>query len=267
MKNVLKYPGSKNRVAEWICSMIPHHEVYLEPYFGSGAVFFNKEPSRIETINDISAEVYNYFKQLRDNPDELIRLLSLTPYSREEYEKSFVDLPKTEIERARQFAVRCCQGFGCSNKYKNGFRSSKGRSSPVTTKFWDEFPDVLKEATERIKYAQIENKNAIELIESYNKKEVFIYADPPYLLSTRKGYLYEYEMTEKEHIILLDVLLKHKGKVMISGYDNALYNNKLKNWYKAYKNTRAEGAVKRVEVVWMNYNPSNQLKLELGDLE
>lgn len=84
MKNVLKYPGSKNRIAKWICDMIPSHEVYLEPFFGGGAVFFNKKPARIETINDISSEVYNYFKQLRENPDELIKLLSLTPYSRQE---------------------------------------------------------------------------------------------------------------------------------------------------------------------------------------
>ena len=53
MKTILKYPGAKNRIAEWICEYIPPHEVYLEPYFGSGAVFFNKIPARIETLNDL----------------------------------------------------------------------------------------------------------------------------------------------------------------------------------------------------------------------
>lgn len=67
MKNVLKYPGSKTRIAKWICAYIPPHEVYLEPFFGGGGVFFNKIPARIETINDISAEVYNYFKVLIEN--------------------------------------------------------------------------------------------------------------------------------------------------------------------------------------------------------
>lgn len=264
MKNVLKYPGSKNRIANWICSMIPHHEVYLEPYFGSGAVFFNKEPARIETINDISEEVFNYFKQLRDNSDELIRLIALSPYSRQEYEEAFMTA-ENEIERARRFAVRCCQGFGCSNKYKNGFRSSKGKSSPVTTNFWSKFPEVLAEASKRLQQAQIENKDAIELIKSYNKEEVFIYADPPYLLSTRKNYLYEYEMLDNEHIRLLEALLKHKGKVMISGYDNDLYNEMLKGWIKKSKNTTAENAVKRIETVWMNYEPSRQLYLQIGE--
>lgn len=265
MKNVLKYPGSKNRIAKWICDMIPSHEVYLEPFFGGGAVFFNKKPARIETINDISSEVYNYFKQLRENPDELIKLLSLTPYSRQEYEGSFNE-SDTEIERARKFAVRCCQGFGCSNKYKNGFRSSKGKMSPVTTKFWDEFPTVLMQATERLKQAQIEHKDAIELIESYNKEEVFIYADPLYLLSTRKNYLYEHEMKDEEHVKLLNVLKKHKGKVMISGYDNDLYNETLVGWHKHTKNTTAESAIKRTEVVWMNYEPFEQLKMSIETL-
>lgn len=60
MKNVLKYPGSKKRVAPWIIQNMPRHKVYLEPYFGGGAVFFQKQRSRIETINDISEDVYNY---------------------------------------------------------------------------------------------------------------------------------------------------------------------------------------------------------------
>lgn len=85
MKQVLKYPGAKTRLVPWICSYIPDHKVYLEPFFGSGAVFFNKVPCRVETINDLNEEVYNYFKVLRDWPDELIRLIELTTYGRAEY--------------------------------------------------------------------------------------------------------------------------------------------------------------------------------------
>lgn len=89
MKQVLKYPGAKNRLADWICSYIPEHNVYLEPFFGSGAVFFNKQPCRVETVNDINDDVYNYFKVLRDCPDELIRLIELTAYGRAEYEAAW----------------------------------------------------------------------------------------------------------------------------------------------------------------------------------
>ena len=252
MKNVLKYPGSKTRIAKWICAYIPPHEVYLEPFFGGGGVFFNKIPARIETINDISAEVYNYFKVLRDNPSGLIKLLELTPYSRDEYNYAFIDSADS-VERARKFAVRCCQGFGCSNRYKNGFRSGIGKHSPRTTTFWNDFPEILELASKRLLEAQIENQDALRIIERYNKEEVFIYCDPPYPLDVRKNYLYEYEMTEEEHIKLLDSLKEHKGKVMISSYDNDLYNEMLKEWKKAIKHTVAENSVKRTEVIYMNY--------------
>ena len=81
MKSVLKYPGAKNRLANWICSFIPDHEVYCEPFFGSGAVFFNKPKAKIETVNDLDGNVINYFRVIREHPAELARLLSLTPFS------------------------------------------------------------------------------------------------------------------------------------------------------------------------------------------
>ena len=253
MKNVLKYPGSKTRIANWITQFIPEHDVYLEPFFGGGAVFFNKKPAKIETKNDLSEEVYNYFKVLREKPNELIHLLSLTPYGRKEYDASFEN-SADEVERARKFAVRCCQGFGCSNKYKNGFRSSIGKQSPRTTTFWNDFPETLELASKRLLQAQIENQDALKLIERYNKEEVFIYADPPYPLSTRKNYLYEYEMSNEKHMKLLELLKNHKGKVMISSYENELYNKILKGWKKEYKNTTVENSVRRKEVIYINYS-------------
>lgn len=70
-------------------------------------------------------------------------------------------------------------------------------------------------------------------------------------------------MKDEEHVKLLNVLKKHKGKVMISGYDNDLYNETLVGWHKYTKNTTAESAIKRTEVVWMNYEPFEQLKMSI----
>lgn len=83
---VLKYSGSKWKTAEWIISLMPPHKSYLEPFFGSGAVFFKKPPSRIETINDMDGEIVNLFRCIREQPEELARAVACTPYSREEYE-------------------------------------------------------------------------------------------------------------------------------------------------------------------------------------
>ena len=88
MKPVLKHPGSKWRIAGEIVARIPEH-TYLEPFFGSGAVFFSKEPSRIKMINDLDNNVPNLFHCIRDDPDRLARIVATTPYSRHEYERAF----------------------------------------------------------------------------------------------------------------------------------------------------------------------------------
>lgn len=255
VKSVLKYPGAKNRLASWICDYIPEHKVYLEPYFGSGAVFFNKEPCHIETINDLNSDVYNFFKVLRDEGKLLATALYMTPYSREEYERAYiVDDTDSDVEKARKFCVKCWQGFGCANLYKNGFRSGQQSNSPNCAKSWGDIPETLKQASERLKQAQIENLPAAELIKRYNTLDVFIYADPPYLPGTRKGYLYKHEMTVEEHKELLEALIKHPGKVLISGYDNDLYNEILVGWNKVQKKTQAEKGLARTETLWMNYD-------------
>lgn len=253
-KTILKYPGAKNRIAKWICENIPLHEVYLEPFFGSGAVFFQKDPVKIETINDLDDNVVNYFMVIRNQCNELVSALEMTPYSREEYVRSFEILENdSEVEKARKFAVRCWQGFGCSNLYRNGFRSSQQSRSPHTTKEWSQLPERLLFATERLKNAQIEKLPAVELIKRYDSKDVFIYADPPYLRGIRKGYLYHHEMENSEHVELLEVLKKHPGKVILSGYDNELYNSLLPGWRKLSKKTQAEGGIERTETLWTNF--------------
>lgn len=263
MKCVLKYPGAKNRLAEWICEYIPQHEVYLEPYAGSLAVFFTKQPARIETLNDLDGDVVNYFRIIREKPSELMESLKLTPYARDEYFTAYEITPgDSDVERARKFAVRCWQGFGSSNLYRNGFRSSQQSKSPHTTKEWKEFPERLAEASERLKNAQIENLPAVELIRRYNTPDVFIYADPPYLHGTRKNNLYRYEMSDQDHEELLQALFGHPGKVLISGYDNDLYNDMLPGWYKVQKKTQAEAGIPRVETLWMNYE-IGQMKLNI----
>lgn len=259
MKAILKYPGAKNKIAKWIVEHIPAHKVYCEPFFGSGAVFFNKKPCYNEILNDIDDEIYNFFKILRTESSELVETISLTPYCRTEYESAYQNATANDVERARQFAVKCWQGFGCGNKYKNGFRRGIGSTSPNPAKAWNELPDTLRVAAERIKNAQIEHKDAIDLIKKLRGKETFIYVDPPYLLSTRKKYLYNHELEDEYHAKLLKVLCDSDCKIMISGYDNELYNKYLKGWRKESKNTTAECSVKRTETIWMNYEHEEQV--------
>lgn len=106
-------------MADDIIRLMPEHKSYLEPFFGSGAVLFKKSPSKIETINDLDDDIVNLFTVLRKWPDELKEAISLTPYSRTEYNNAFHGTSEqNEVERARKFMVRSLQshGFRCYEK-------------------------------------------------------------------------------------------------------------------------------------------------------
>ena len=135
----------------------------------------------------------------------------------------------------------------------NGFKTGQQTNSPNPAKTWSELPQTLYLAAERLKGVQIENLPALELISRYDTPDVFIYADPPYLRGTRKAYLYKHEMEDTKHEQLLEALLKHPGKIMISGYENSMYDTMLKGWRKESIRTQAESGLKRTEVIWMNY--------------
>lgn len=215
-------------------------------------MLFNKERSHIETVNDIHDEIVNYFRILRDNPEGLMRAIEKTPYARSEYEKCY-EAASDELERARRFCVRCWMGFGASARYMNGFKTGQQSKSPNPAKAWAELPETMAVAAERLRGVQIENLPALEVIRRYDTADVFLYLDPPYPHSVRKGYLYKYEMDDSEHEDLLKMITNHPGKILISGYDNEMYNSFLADWNKAYKNTHAEFGHKRTECLWMNY--------------
>lgn len=91
-----------------------------------------------------------------------------------------------------------------------------------------------------------------------------MYLDPPYLLGTRHGKQYKHEMSDEEHEELLEDVLQSKAKIMISGYDSEMYNEYLKNWNRIELKSCAEHGKQRLEVVWMNYEPVQQMQLQLN---
>lgn len=264
LRAILKYPGAKWRIADWIINAMPEHKSYVEPFFGSGAVFFRKSASRIETINDLDDDVVNLFRCIRDRADELCRAVTLTPFGRTEYDASFAPAEEP-IERARLFLVRHWQAHGSRTCYRCGWKNDVvGREYAYAAQYWQRLPSWISDVVSRLKMAQIEHAPAVELIRRCNAPEVLIYADPPYLLATRKGKKqYAHEMTEADHIELLEVLKEHRGAVMLSGYDNELYNGLLGSWNKLQIHTRATGNALRMETLWTNYDVQMNL-LDVG---
>ena len=105
----------------------------------------------------------------------------------------------------------------------------------------------------RLKYVQIENRPALEVIRAFNHENVLIYADPPYVMETRGRKQYRYEMTDANHEELLETLCKSQAMVMLSGYDNSLYDTYLKNWNRDEIEVRTHNQQRRTEVLWMNF--------------
>ncbi|PAD69912.1 DNA methyltransferase [Bacillus sp. 7586-K] len=248
---ILHYPGSKWSLSEWIISYFPDHETYLEPFFGSGAILFSKHRSKLETVNDLDGDIVNLFRVIRERPDELAHAIRFTPHSREEYYNSYLEA-EDEMERARRLIIRLWQGRGGKTSHRTGWRSMIEMNGPLPGKEWLRFPEKIAVVAERLVGVQIENQPAAELIKRYSRKNVLIYADPPYLMDTRTTTSYKHEMTEDEHAELLDVLDKHPGPVILSGYTHPLYDEKLSHWRRETHRAKAEGGASREEVIWIN---------------
>lgn len=264
MRNVLKYPGSKWNIARQLVNMIPEHHSYVEPFFGSGAVLFNKEISDIETINDLDSDVTNLFQCIQLDSEHLARLVMTTPFSREEYDKQFRitdgSICIDAYERAAGFLIRCWQGHGFrTNGYKVGWKNDVvGRERSYALWNWYRLPEWIIDIAERLRKVQIENKPAMEVIKRFDYDGVFMYIDPPYLLGTRAGKQYAHEMSDAEHEEMLKELLHNKAKIMISGYESEMYNDYLKGWGKKTFASCAEHGKSRTEIVWMNYEVENK---------
>lgn len=264
MRQLIKYPGSKWGLADWITGFFPEHHSYLEPCFGSGAVLFNKTPSRIETVNDLDGEVTNLFECVKSDPKQLARLIEMTPYSREAFEKAHEAGSGNQFEKAAKFIARCDMGHGFrTNGEKAGFKMDiQGRENAYAVRHWNMLPDLILECAARLKRVQIENRPAINVIERFNFANVLIYADPPYLLSARHGKQYREEMTDKDHEKLLDALLAHKGPVILSGYESDLYDDALRGWHKERRRSRNQIHRETKETLWMNFQPTTQIEME-----
>lgn len=262
MKAVLKYPGAKWGLSDWIIDFFPNHHSYLEPFFGSGAILFKKDRSNIETVNDLDGEVVNLFECIRDDPEKLATEIYLTPYARQIYEESYLAVPDSnKFQRARNFYIRCNMGHGFrTTGEKVGWKIDvQGRERAYALKQWNDLPEQIMLAAERLKGVQIDNRPAEELIPRFNFESVLIYADPPYMLETRHGKQYHCEMDKKQHENLLEILKAHKGSVILSGYETDTYSDILGGWHQEYKDTYTQVMSKKREVLYMNFEPQKQI--------
>lgn len=251
----LRYYGGKFRLAPWIISHFPKHQAYVEPCGGAASVLLQKPRSPLETYNDLDGNVVNFFRVLRDRPEELIRKIRLTPWSREEKELSFEDCTD-ELESARRFWVSVTMSISASRGYAPGFRMIK------TAEHCHSLPDLYPEnnepalrfAVDRFAGVQIENLSALDCIKRYDYEEALIYFDPPYLPETRTHTRYFLEADSQFHIEAAALLREARGYVVVSGYSSSLYSElyEAHGWQRVDKDSLTNSGQVRIESLWLN---------------
>jgi len=257
--------GGKFSHLDWLLPLLPRTKHFCEPFAGSAAVLLNRDPSPIETYNDIDGEVANFFRILRNQPDELIRLIGLTPFSRKEFEKA-IETPSTgitDLETARRLYVRARQvRTGLAQKASSGRwahcrLTSRAQMAGAVSR-WLGSVEALPYIAQRLLRVQIESDDAARIIKRYDSKETLFYCDPPYPHESRSDTnAYGYEMSDKQHKELSILLHEVKGKVALSGYHCNLMDTLYGDWKSIDAPSKNCHSVKklRTEVLWINYEP------------
>ena len=215
-------------------------------------------------INDINGDIVNFFRQLRDHSTELRRLLKLTPYARQELERARSrETELSNLERARRFYVAAMMAInGCFGEAKGGFSFSNSyarRGMEARVSRWKTMPDYLGLVADRLSHVRIEKKDAIRLFGDFmNRPATLVYLDPPYLADRIRGYDHD-QCSEEYHERLLNAVIGAKCMVLLSGYENDLYNDYLTyagGWHMRRIKTATRGHngkdSEREEIIWYN---------------
>lgn len=261
LRPVLRWHGGKWTLAPWIIEHMPKHRVYVEPFGGAASVLLRKPRAYAEVYNDLDDEVVNLFRVLRGpSADALIQALRLTPFASTEFIDAYRYV-EDEVERARRLVVRSFMGFGSNATHRrSGFRSKSNRSGTAPARDWHNYPEHLGRIIERLRGVTILNRPAIEVMAGHDAPETLHYVDPPYVFSTRTDDAddYAHELSDDQHRELLAFLGTLRGRVILSGYASPLYDSALSAWHRVEREHLADGARKRVEVLWMNFKPPVQ---------
>jgi DNA adenine methylase len=255
---ILRWFGGKFLLAPWIISHFPKHRIYVEPFGGAASVLMQKERTYAEVYNDLDDSVYSLFKVMSrlETCQDLRLQLEQTPFSRREFVLAH-DYHPDPVESARRLIIRSFMGFGSDSaadfEKKTGFRNNSSRSGTTPAHDWVNYAKELPKFMARLKGVVIENRDAIELIKQLDHKDALFYCDPPYPHDTRSvKHGYRFEMVNHDHESLLKTLMDIDGAAVVSGYANPMYDKILKGWKRVEKGSYADGAKKRIEVLWIN---------------
>ena len=256
LKAPFTYYGGKQILADRIISLFSTHKIYIEPFLGGGAVFWRKDPSDFEILNDLNDLISNFYRVLQNDFDELYRLIANTIYSRNAHTRAWFiyNTPClfTDIEKAWAVWTLANMSIGSQlssswgrdrlkNKHGHNLKSKIERLSEIYS--------------ERLRNVQIESKDALWIIEHTDSEEAFFYLDPPYF-NANMGHYTGY--TEGDFKKLLEALSNIKGKFLLSSYPSEILDgyteqNKWSQIRIEQKISNSSKGKRKVEVLTANY--------------
>lgn len=264
LKTPISYYGGKQNLVTTILPLIPKHNTYIEPFVGGGAIFWSKKPSEVEIINDYNRELINFYECVQNEFVELEKMVRISLHSRSIHADATVIYNNPhmfdKLKRAWAVWVLAAQSFSSMLDGTWGYDKLKGTTSQKIANKREGFTEDL---SIRIQNVQIENTDALRIIESRDYKDAFIYCDPPYFNSDC-GHYDGYSKEDFEN--LLKLLSRIKGKFLMSSYPSDILTNytKQNGWFTksieqkvSVANGTGKPGKKKIEVLTANYDLSN----------
>lgn len=266
-KSFISYYGGKAKLSKWLLQFVPEHKCYVEVFGGGAALLLNKPLAVSNVYNDIDKRLFDLFSVLGDTEkfEEFKRKCEATPHSRDFFEQAKVELKESDsqVDRAVAAFVLFRQSFSGKTRYWRYTLQISFKSH-----WWDkvESLDVFHNIFRRV---QIENLDWRQIFKRYDSSDTFFYLDPPYTHDQRVSIGdYQNDFSDEQHVELIDSIQGLKGKVMISGYNNPIYDS-LIGWEIYQKDVKVDAFVgrgqdrsKRTECIWLNYNGMMERELK-----
>lgn len=249
----IPYIGGKTRLAAKIITLFPEHTTYVEAFAGGAQVFFRKEPSKVEVLNDKDYEVVNFFRCCQSHYEELIRYLRFSIASRRWFEILNATDPATltDIQRAARFLYlqkNCFGGLVVNQHFHYGV-TQPSNFNP------ERIPKAIEEASHRLARVQIESLPYEQVLEKYDRPTTLFYLDPPYW--DRK--LYKFNFKEDDFRAMDQRLANIKGRFILSLDDHPKVREVFKRFrmerMEIHYTAQRESGARFGELLIMNFTP------------
>jgi DNA adenine methylase len=206
----LAYIGGKNRLASKIIELFPEHLTYVEPFCGGAQVFFRKAPSKVEVLNDLNEDIFNFLRVCQLHYEELVRYLRYAIVSRRLFDLFEKTAPETltDIQRAVRFFYLQKNCYGGLVRRRNFCASVQDGSNYNPEKI----PELISKVHERLLHTQLECLPYEDIFKKYDRASTFFYLDPPYF---NKPY-YRFNFVEEDYVRMAEILKSIKGKFLLS---------------------------------------------------